>query len=205
MMPDLILRDLPMPIRTPRLLITPPAAGMGAAFHEAKIETLESNKEWLGWAHHASNPHIEEAMMRKQAAKFMAREDLMLIVFNHNGRLIGSTGFHFLNQFATPILHMGYWCRQSEQGKGYVTEWVNALTQYSFDILNLKKLSIEANSENLASIAVAKRLGFDFEYGVKWGITKPGTDEMQVRNVYSRFDTVGLPSLDVSWGDKPSP
>lgn len=199
MTPDFILRDLPMPIRTPRLVIRPPAAGMGQALYEAKIETRDRLNEWFSWG----EPSVaaDEAMLRKQAGKFLMRTDLMLLVFDTSDRLIGSTGFHFVNEFKTPIMHIGYWIRQSESGKGYVTEWVNALTRYGFDKLGLTKISIHCDSENKPSIAVPERLGFDLEYASKWGTTKPGCTDMRTLNVYSRFDTDGLPPLDICWED----
>ena len=199
MTPELILRDLPMPIYTPRLVIKPPAAGMGKQFYEAKLESLTNLKEWMAWAHKESSIAIEETNLRKQAAKFMMREDLMLIVFDHEGRLIGSTGFHYVNKLATPVVHIGYWIRDSEGGKGYVTEWVNALTRYGFDVLGFKKIVIHCDSENKPSIAIPHRLGFEYEYTSKWGIEKPNSDEMRLLNVYSRFDTDGLPPLEVGW------
>ncbi len=123
-----------------------------------------------------------------------------MIVFNQTGRFIGSTGLHYINGFETPIMHIGYWCRASEQGKGYVTEWVNALTRYGFEILGLKKISIHADSENEKSMAVPERLGYNFEYAAKGGMAKPGVDDLRMMNVYSCFCADDLPPLDVTWG-----
>lgn len=195
---DYILHDMPMPIRTPRLVIMPPAAGMGQAFYDAKIESMTANKEWFNWAHQDTSPEIEEKMMRKQSAKFITRDDMMLMVFDHAGRLIGSTGFHWVNR-DIPTVHIGYWIRQSEQGNGYVTEWVNALTRYGFDVMKFKKISIHCDDENSRSAAVATRLGFPLEYVSQWGIAKPLQDERRDLRVYSRTDMQGLPPLDVSW------
>jgi ribosomal-protein-serine acetyltransferase len=195
---DYILHDMPMPIRTPRLIIMPPAAGMGQAFYDAKIESITANKEWFNWAHVETLPEIEEKTMRKQAAKFIMREDMMLMVFDHAGRLIGSSGFHWVNQ-SIPTVHIGYWIRQSEQGKGYVTEWVNALTRYGFDVMKFRKISINCDDANARSAAVAERLGFPLEYVSQWGIVKPEHDGQRDLRVYSRTHVEGLPPLDVSW------
>lgn len=200
MTPDLILRDLPMPIYTPRLVIRPPEAGMGKALNEAKKESLTSLSEWFPWGD--SSVEEDEIMLRKQAAKFLTRDDLMLLVFDYADRLVGCTGFHFVNNFETPVMHIGYWIRESEAKKGYVTEWVNALIRYGFEEIGLKKISIHCDSENKPSIAVPERLGFELEYAEKWGTTKPNTDGMRILNVYSRFDTDGLPPLNVTWENK---
>ena len=194
----LSLRDLPMPIRTPRLIIIPPAPGMGQAFHDAKMESLSSVKEWFSWAHKSLSPDDDEKTMRKQAAKFMTREDLMVMMFDLSGKLIGSAGWHDMG-VELPVRQIGYWCRSSETGKGYITETVNALTRYGFDVLGLKKICIKSDSENTRSLAVPKRLGFELDYTSKWGTSKPGTDEMRILTVYSRYDTDGLPPLDISW------
>lgn len=198
-MKKLILHDLPMPIKTPRLVIKPPEPGMGELFHAAKVETLDLLKEWMAWAHEPISLEKDEMTMRQQAAKFMTREDMMLIMFDHSGRMIGTTGFHDMYNPILPVRQIGYWCRASETGKGYVTEAVNALTRYGFDELGLKKICIKIDEENTRSYAVAERLGYELEYAAKWGTTKPDTDEMRISRVYSRFDAEGLPSLKVSW------
>ena len=195
-----ILWDLPMPIRTPRLTIMPAAAGMGQGMYDAVMETQPQLREWFGWAHKDPTPDGYEEIMREEGAKFAMRKDFMLLAFDKNNKMIGSTGFHPINQFETPVVHIGYWCRQSEQGKGYVTEIVNGLTRYAFDVMNLKKVSIHIAQENAASIAVAERTGFPLEYTSRFGALRPHTNELTTLNVYSRFDTNGLPPLDVSWG-----
>ncbi|HEY1095641.1 MAG TPA: GNAT family N-acetyltransferase [Alphaproteobacteria bacterium] len=194
---DMILKDLPMPIRTPRLVIRPPEPGMGAALHEAIQESLPELRVWMGWADKMKTVEDSEIWVRKKAADFMLREDFVLLVFDHHDRLLGSTGFHHKTDL--PLLEIGYWIRTSEMGKGYVTEWANALTRYAFEIFGVKKLRIDANSNNERSMAVAERLGFELEYAAKWDILKPNATDMQIRNVYSRFDIDNLPPLDVNW------
>lgn len=197
---NMMLIDLPMPIRTPRLIIKPCEPGMGAAMHEAVQESREQLLPWMPWAHNETTPEKYEEIVRKEAGKFMAREDFMLVVFDHAGKLVASTGFHPINNFATPVIHIGYWCRTSEQGKGYVTEFVNALTRYAFDVMDMKKVQINVDEGNAASTRVAERNGFPLEYRSRFGIRRADTKEPMTLNVYSRFDTVGLPPLDVSWG-----
>ena len=200
MTPELILRDLPLPIRTPRLLIKAPEAGMGAALFEAINETLVPLQDWMMWADKMKTLEDSELFIRKKAADFISRQNLVMVAFDQEDRLIGCTGLNHVNDFQTPIMQVGYWCRMSEQNKGYATEIANALTRYGFEVLGLKKITIEIDSENQPSIAVAERLGFELEYTVKWGVPKPNTDEMRILNVYSRFNIDSLLPLAVTWG-----
>ncbi len=48
----------------------------------------------------------------------------------------------------------------SGNGKGYVTEAVNAVVKSLFEILNAHRIRIETDDTNIRSIRVAERCGF---------------------------------------------
>jgi RimJ/RimL family protein N-acetyltransferase len=192
--------NLIMPIRTPRLTIMSPAPHMGPAVYDAVMETQPQLREWLAWALGDPTPEGYEKIMTEAHEKFISGKDFMMLAFDANGKFVIGTGIHAINNFDTAIAHIGYWCRASEQGKGYVTEVANALTRYALLEMKLKKISIHAAVENTTSIAVAERLGFPLEYNSQFGTFRANTGEPMTLNVYSRFDLAGLPPLDVSWG-----
>ena len=66
-------------------------------------------------------------------------------------------------RWKVPSFEIGYWCRKSYQGQGYVTETVNALTDFAFTHLNAKRVFIRCDVDNHASANVARRAGFELE------------------------------------------
>jgi ribosomal-protein-serine acetyltransferase len=62
-----------------------------------------------------------------------------------------------------PRFEIGYWCRSSETGKGYVTEVVQALSKVAFEHLGAARVEIRCDDSNLRSAAVAERCGYTLE------------------------------------------
>lgn len=58
------------------------------------------------------------------------------------------------------MFEIGYWIDSQYSGNGYMTEAVNAITQYAFDQFKAVRVQICAQLDNQKSIAVAKRCGF---------------------------------------------
>ena len=65
--------------------------------------------------------------------------------------------------WAVPRFEIGYWCRSSRTGQGFVTEAVQALTAMAFDTLGARRVEIFTDDLNQASWRVAERAGFVLE------------------------------------------
>jgi RimJ/RimL family protein N-acetyltransferase len=194
-----VLIDAPMPIITPRLLLRAAAPGDGAALNDAKRESLNELVKWMPWAKTPSTIDDDEAVARENAAKFILREDLMMLIFERDtGRLVGGTGLHRFD-WDKRHFEIGYWVRTSAHGKGYATEATNALLRYAFNALSAKRVEITHADGNDASAAVIRKLGF-----VKEGVMREATQLPDGRlvdsHVYSRLNLDNLPALDVRWG-----
>jgi len=59
-----------------------------------------------------------------------------------------------------PEFVIGYFVDVEHEGKGYVTEAVNAAVKMLFEELNAKRIRIETDDTNVRSIGVAERCGF---------------------------------------------
>ena len=59
--------------------------------------------------------------------------------------------------------NIGYWVRQSLQGRGIATRAVRIIANFGFDVLKLTRLEIVAAVENHASRGVAEKAGAKFE------------------------------------------
>jgi RimJ/RimL family protein N-acetyltransferase len=165
-MTDPLLLDLPSSIETERLILRPPQAGDGPAFHAAVAESLGELRQFLGalpWI--ATEPTAESAEIhcRNAHANFVARKDLSMFVFDKaSGIFVGGVGLH-RTVWATPKTEVGYWCRTSKLGKGNVSEAINALTSFAFTQLGMARVELITDAANHASRRVADRCGFTLE------------------------------------------
>jgi RimJ/RimL family protein N-acetyltransferase len=82
-----------------------------------------------------------------------------------------------------------------------MSEAINALTQYAFKQLFVKRMTITCDDDNTSSKNIAERLGYILEGTLKFHRRKPITGELSNTLVYSRYDLSRLPDLEVKWGN----
>lgn len=158
-----ILHDFPEFFESERLLLRAPRAGDGAPTYTAVMESLPELRPWLPWATDSITAETQEAVMRRAHADFMSRTDLMLLIFlKSNGALLGGSGLHNID-WRVPRFEIGYWLRTRYTGQGYMTEAVNTIAAFAFDLLHARRVEIRCDQRNTRSAAVAQRCGFDLE------------------------------------------
>jgi len=161
-----ILLNLPDRIETPRLTLRPPRTGDGPALHAALTESLPELRRFLAslpWVAAEQTIESAESFCRNGEANFIARRDLPFFVFEKvSGSLVASAGLH-RTVWQTPKTEVGYWCRTTASGKGYVTEAVNALAEYAFQHIKAVRVELITDEENVSSRRVAERSGFVLE------------------------------------------
>jgi RimJ/RimL family protein N-acetyltransferase len=79
------------------------------------------------------------------------------IVDAESGRLAGSIAVR-LTRFSTG--HFGYWIAPEARGRGLATEALKALCRWGVDTLDLKRLELLTDPQNLPSQRVAEKAGF---------------------------------------------
>ncbi|WJV52001.1 GNAT family protein [Pectobacteriaceae bacterium CE90] len=88
---------------------------------------------------------------------------MILVFFDRSSeRFLGGISINEIQ----PIRQMGnigYWIRQSAQGKGIALEAVNSIAVYGFSQLKLTRLVIVAGEEDRASRRVAEKAGAHYE------------------------------------------
>ena len=165
-MSDPLLLDLPEHFDTERLHLRAPRTGDGAALYAAIAESLPELRRFLAslpWVAAEPSPEASEAWCRNAAANFLARRDLPFLMFEREGgALVGATGLH-RTVWETPRTEIGYWCRSSRAGRGYVSEAVAALARYALGHLRAVRIEIITDEANLPSRRVAERCGFVLE------------------------------------------
>ena len=154
--------DVPTHVETERLIIRPPTVEDVPAIYAAVIESLEKLKPWMPWANDYTLEGCE-ANTRAAVAKFVTREDLRYHFHDKTtGELVANSGLHAID-WKVPKFEIGYWCRTSKQGQGYVTEGVEALTEMAFEQLGAHRVEIQCDDRNTKSAAVAERCGYGLE------------------------------------------
>lgn len=196
---DPILIDIPMPIRTPRLIIRNVLPGDGAAMYEIKTESWDALCRWMPWTKLGTGTVDDaEKVIRENHAKYILREDMMMAAFTHTGRLIAMCGLHRMNwEFRS--FEIGYYVRSSEHNKGYATELAGALTHFAFHALSARRVEICAATANGASRRVIEKLGFDLETLRAADALLPD-GSVTGHAEYVRYNTDAMPPLNISWG-----
>ena len=105
--------------------------------------------------------------------------------------LVGAAG---LNDVCTKHLRgeLGYWLRPDHWGRGVAGECVAAVLDYGYGVMKLHRVAADVDVDNLRSIALLERLGFQFE-GVRRGCELKDGRHIDLR-VYSRLATDAAPA-----------
>ncbi|WP_442600641.1 GNAT family N-acetyltransferase [Paenibacillus sp. KN14-4R] len=158
-----ILLDFPSEFYTERLHIRIPLPGDGRAVYEAIMVSLEELKPWMPFAHQEQTVEQVEIGLREGHLKFLRREDLRMLIFEKDTRqFIGSTGLHKPN-WQVPKFEIGYWMDTRYSGKGYMTEAIQGVCDFGFNVLHARRIDILCDEMNTKSRAVPERLGFTLE------------------------------------------
>jgi RimJ/RimL family protein N-acetyltransferase len=154
-----ILQEIPDSFETDRLLIRVPQAGDGPALNAAIRETFQSLKLWMPWAQEIPSIERSEENSRRARAQFISREDITLrLIHKASGEFLGSSGLH-PRDWSVPKFEIGYWCRTKFEGQGYITEAVNGILRFGFEVVHARRIEVRSDVLNERSLRVAERVG----------------------------------------------
>ena len=144
-----------------KLTLALPQHHMAEELTAVVCENLERLKPWLPWAvaeysTKSANEFIAAAL---KAFVDEGRFDALIML---EGKIIGCIGFHNLDK-VNRSAQIGYWISSAFEGLGIVTRCCRALINYLFNELNLNRVQINCNVENLRSRAIPERLNFKIE------------------------------------------
>lgn len=192
-----------MPIITPRLLIRPTQVNDGKAVNAAILESYEELHRFMDWAKTKPSVEDSEEQARLAAANWILKRNeepwLQLFIYDKTtGEFIGGTGYHHII-WEVPSVETGYWIRSSRAKEGLMTEAINAITQYAFKQLGVKRIAITCDLDNSRSQMIPERLNYTLEATLKSNRRKPITGEISDTLVYAKYDLDNLPNLNVNW------
>lgn len=165
-----VLLDLPERIDTARLVLRAPRPGDGAAVHASVTETLEDLRRYpasMSWALAEPTRDSSEEYCRRGAAGWLLRSDFPFLLLLRDeggaeGAHVGGCGYHRFD-WSRRVFEIGWWCRRSMQGNGYITEAARALLEFAFTQLGARRVWCHCDDANRKSWAVAERIGLRHE------------------------------------------
>lgn len=75
------------------------------------------------------------------------------------GRVVGTCGYY--RGLIGDVGEIGYVLGEDSRGQGFMTESVRLVVDFGFDVMKLAKVVAFTNAENLSSVAVLRRCGFE--------------------------------------------
>jgi ribosomal-protein-serine acetyltransferase len=138
---------------------------IAAADADALLAAITSSRAHLEtWLH-----DVREIRTRQDAADWIARRRQAQAVGSsrywglwERDALIGVAGYHRLDHEARTA-SLGCWLVESHLGRGIMTRTIHALVDDCVESIDLARVSWDCNVHNVASRALAERVGFELE------------------------------------------
>ncbi len=147
--------------RTERLLLRPGWNDDAEALtHAIANEKIVRNLAAVPWPYDVEDARSYLNMVQSGAQSTQLPDFLIFARTQRNPELVGGIGLHTnpLNPFGPPEL--GYWIAESHWGHGYATEAGRAVIALARDSLKCRRIAAGYFTDNPASGAVLRKLGF---------------------------------------------
>lgn len=131
----------------------------------ALIECLDRDEQITRWLDMIPQPYGEiEARMWVDQATAYWREGTaapFAVTDAASGAVFGGVGFRWLGEHG--VGEVGYWLRRDARGRGLTTRAIRLVSQWAFDTLGCQRLQLRADKDNVPSLRVAEKAGFQRE------------------------------------------
>ncbi|HDM8152789.1 GNAT family N-acetyltransferase [Vibrio harveyi] len=114
---------------------------------DKQIRTLEEAKRY-----------IQDNMLRMQELKGVS---LLVVETNHDKQPVGICGL--VKRDTLTAFDIGYGYLPSVYGKGYAKEAASVVVDFAREEMNIENLVAITNNDNIRSISLLEKLGFQFE------------------------------------------
>ena len=131
------------------------------AFFDLVDKNRDEFRKWLPWVDSTLSSEDSKKFILECKQEFEDKKSADFGVW-YDGQWIGSMGFHTI-KLDKGWAEIGYWLSEDFQGRGIMTESVKAIIDYGFNTLNLHRIQIRCDSDNLKSKLIPERIGFKLE------------------------------------------
>ncbi len=133
-------------------------------------ETLES----------VTNKDTGEGFVRRKIAEWLLQTEYAFGVWEHkNAKLIGFVRIFNIN-WGVPAAELAFFIDKNFEGKGIMTEVVQAAIRFTFDELNIEKLRLKTATDNYATQRLARKCGFRREGDLRSEFRRPSGELIDV-------------------------
>ncbi|MBC7297829.1 MAG: GNAT family N-acetyltransferase [Demequina sp.] len=155
--------NIPHRIVTERLVLRRYQAADAEQMSRVVTASSQYLAPWMPWARAEPLPPAERAaLINTLIADFDERRDFTMGIFLRDaGDYVGGTGLH--TRLGAGVLEIGYWIARDQQGRGYATETVLALTRVALAFAGAERVEIHHTPDNVTSRAVPQRCGFSYD------------------------------------------
>jgi ribosomal-protein-serine acetyltransferase len=150
---------------TERLNLEPVEPDHAGELFSAIVESRPELLPWMPWAREPSLDGSRRTAEDVERAWHEGRVFHFVMVERATRQLIGVVG---LNRAGAETAELHYWIRSDRAGRGLTTEACRALIAWAPQALGVRRLTLWAGRENLASRRVAARLGFSHLGPLDW-------------------------------------
>lgn len=115
--------------------------------------------DWIG-AEEWATPWIEGKVMNGYRLNNPMEQILFYAVIEkESGKIVGNVGIH---DFKKSEVGVAYFVNEDYKCRGYITEAMQVFAEYIFNKFGYEYLIATIQPDNSASIAVAKKIGFEY-------------------------------------------
>lgn len=158
-------RDLPV-LTSNRLILRLPRRSDHADWAALRDKSRDFLEPWEPkWHPDELEAAAWRLRLKRYRADYAAGVAIPFLLFEKAGRrqMVGGITLSGIRRGVSQTGHLGYWMGADFAGKGYMTEAVIAVTQYSFDTLGLHRVEAACIPDNLRSARVLEKSGFTQE------------------------------------------
>lgn len=144
---------------TPRLVLRPHRLRDAGAWY--RLQTDPDVLRYLAWPERSRAASFKHLLDRTHHTKLLRTDDFLALAVVHDGQLVGDVSLHFRTVApADRHLEIGWIMAPGQQGRGFAREAAEAMLGLAFDDLRARQVTARMRTDNLASKALAERLGF---------------------------------------------
>lgn len=189
-------------ILSPRMVIRPFRQSDSKELSDAVTETWQDLNCWMQWAinkDEKTNVSNCRVYLGECNERFKRSEDFTFGCFlKENNQLAVSVRLAHLDKQANSFEFCGVWCRKKFQQTGLASEAVNAITRFTFAVLNADEFIISHAIGNYKSRRMIEGLGFKESHTKTMCITLPDGNRQDAQ--YYSLSLIGnLPELNAVW------
>ncbi|MFK8058510.1 MAG: GNAT family N-acetyltransferase [Polaribacter sp.] len=132
-------------------------------------------------------PDLSTRFVKEKSVLMEKKEEFVFVLKNTEERTI--EGIFYLKEidYNKKQAEFAYAIGYQIEGKGFTTKVVKALSEYAFDILELKTLQIITHKTNIGSVKVAENCNFNWIKTLKKSFTPTGLKplDMELYEIYN--------------------